>query len=440
MIEINFKFQKQDIVIKSDVGQLLQDVCEEFAKTAKVDLDNIFFVYNGEKINLAMNYYVGQQFNLDSGEGQRIDLLVFKENPFSVVFKYFGVDYVIGAKETEKMKKIIEKFEAKSNVDLKNVFLTYSGNILTDFEEKTLDQIINKLDREAKVMTILVNDLERHSVDSVEDVNIDDPYPQNEENNNPFHNDLNDYQQMYPLINEVQINNQEDEEDCYIFYLLNNIRPIYIILIQIFIVVAFVGIGCPLGIYKKFHEDELFRNIILIIIFGICFIMCIILVIVYYYLKIEMRSHLWYIYHLYYIPLAIIIFYNLAPYIDYKLLLTALAIMFFALIPVIILKGGRIKLFVLFSFISSTIIIISSEFLWIKDGKKTFFLSFFAFFFDIYLGFVYHYSEGLFSYYDSIQSVIMFDYGLFAFMTFSIMMIFYPLYWISKKCIEFFSD
>ena len=108
MIEINFKFQKQDIVIKSDAGQLLQDVCEEFAKTAKVDLDNIFFVYNGEKINLAMNYYVGQQFNLDSGEGQRIDLLVFKENPFSVVFKYFGVDYVIGAKETEKMKKIIE--------------------------------------------------------------------------------------------------------------------------------------------------------------------------------------------------------------------------------------------------------------------------------------------------------------------------------------------
>ena len=142
MIEINFKFQKQDIVIKSDAGQLLQDVCEEFAKTAKVDLDNIFFVYNGEKINLAMNYYVGQQFNLDSGEGQRIDLLVFKENPFSVVFKYLGVDYVIGAKETEKMKKIIEKFEAKSNVDLKNVFLTYSGNILTDFEEKTLDQII----------------------------------------------------------------------------------------------------------------------------------------------------------------------------------------------------------------------------------------------------------------------------------------------------------
>ena len=90
--------------------------------------------------------------------------------------------------------------------------------------------------------------------------------------------------------------------------------------------------------------------------------------------------------------------------------------------------------------LSSTIIIISSEFLWIKDGKKTFFLSFFAFFFDISLGFVYHYSEGLFSYYDSIQSVIMFDYGLFAFMTFSIMMIFYPLYWISKKCIEFFSD
>ena len=50
MIEINFKFQGKDNVIQSNTTRLFKDVCEEFAKKAKVDLDYLIFIYNGEKI------------------------------------------------------------------------------------------------------------------------------------------------------------------------------------------------------------------------------------------------------------------------------------------------------------------------------------------------------------------------------------------------------
>ena len=68
----------------------------------------------GEKINLEMEYYVGQQFNLEfESDNKRVDILVYQEIPFSVIFKYQGIDYIVGAKETEKMKDIFEKFEKK---------------------------------------------------------------------------------------------------------------------------------------------------------------------------------------------------------------------------------------------------------------------------------------------------------------------------------------
>ena len=115
MIEINFMFQGKDNIIKNSTTRLFKDVCEEFAKKAKVDLDYLIFMYHDEKINLEMEYYVGQKSNLEYGsDNKKVDILVYQEIPFSAICKYQGIDYVIGTKETEKMKGIFEKFEKKS--------------------------------------------------------------------------------------------------------------------------------------------------------------------------------------------------------------------------------------------------------------------------------------------------------------------------------------
>ena len=261
MIEINFKFKNKDNIIKCDVGRLFKDVCEEFALKAKVDLDYTFFIYNGEKINLAMNNYVGQQFNLGSEDNKQVELFVFQEIPFSVKFTYKGVDYVVGAKGNEKMKNIFEKFVKKTNINLSKVFFSYSGDVMIDTEEKTLDQVITKLDRDDKGMSILVNDLERDSIHSVDNINNEKLYPLNNDDDNSINHDNNDYR-----INNDNNNNDNDSRvtlihqipennDISFFRKLNDMRPVYIILIQISIIILIVGVGGLLGWNERFKND-----------------------------------------------------------------------------------------------------------------------------------------------------------------------------------------
>ena len=178
---------------------------------------------------------------------------------------------------------------------------------------------------------------------------------------------------------------------------------------------------------------------------GISAIMCITLVIIYRYLQKEFKSKLWYIYYIYYIPLIIIIDYILASFlviingVDYKFYLVCLLIRAFDLISVIILKGSKIKLFILLILISNVIIAVPFAIFW-ENKAITLFISMFSGYYVVYLGIVYYYSHGLFSFYDDKMSVLMYDYGFFSFTVYSFMMLFYPLYWFSKKCVEFFKN
>ena len=459
MIEINFKFQGKDNIIKSSTTRLFKDICEEFAKKVKADLDYLIFIYHDEKINLEMDYYVGQQFNLEfESDNKRVDILVYQEIPFNVIFKYQGIDYVIGAKETEKIKVIFKKFEKKGNISLENVFMIYSGNNISDEEvkEKTLSQVINEDDRGRKAMNISVYDLERNSINSVDNIKIYNPVPQNANNDNdnspnaPLINEVdnidNDNNQIAQSINEIQEdnlenNNRNENSNCF-FKFLENLRPVYIILIQIGVIILFVGIGCLLGFHEYLKNNEIFLKVICIIIFGICGIMSMILAFFFRILKSDFKSKWWYIYYIYYIPIIALINYIIAfdlnpKYADYKLLLVYLFIRAFALVPVIILKRKKLKLFVLLALISNVIIILPLAILWIELSNITILLSLLTFFYDIYLGFVYHYSDGLG---DDKISVLMYDYGFFGMAAYGLGILLYPLYWLSKKCIESFNS
>ena len=173
--------------------------------------------------------------------------------------------------------------------------------------------------------------------------------------------------------------------------------------------------------------------------------MCIPLVIIYRYLQKEFESKWWYIYYIIYIPLIIIIDYLVASVLlivngtDYKFLLVCLLIRAFDLIPVIILKGSKIKLFILLILISTVIIAVPFAIFW-ENKATTLFLSFFSGCYVVYLGYVYYYSHGLFSFYNDKMSVLMYDYGVFSLIVYCFMIIFYPLYWFSKKCVEFFKN
>ena len=234
----------------------------------------------------------------------------------------------------------MKNLKKKANISLVNVFLTYSGNNISDEEvkEKTLSQVINKDDRARKAMSILVNDFERNSIISEDNIKIYSPVPQNVNNDNdnspkaPLINEVdiidNDNNPNAQSINEVQEDNLEDNSrhknsNCF-FKFLEKLRPVYIILIQIGIIILFVWIRCTPGSHEYLKKIEIFLKVISIIVFGIYALMSIILDIFFRILKIEFESKWWYIYYIYYIPLISMINYILAfdlkpTYADYKL-------------------------------------------------------------------------------------------------------------------------
>ena len=220
MIEMHFMFKEEDHIVDCHVERLFKDVVEEFAKKVNEDLETIFFIYKGKKIDLSNYYnYVGQVFNLVfQKEKQRIDLLVFQENLFSIKFIYQGIEYIINAKLKEKMKIVFQKLEEKSEIILQNVIFQKSGDKFSakEKEEIPIEQIANSYDKEENSMTILVYDLERNN--SLANENLGRLLPQSERNdsnyyNNSINNDNINYENPKIYKNEDDISKKYNEKD-----------------------------------------------------------------------------------------------------------------------------------------------------------------------------------------------------------------------------------
>jgi hypothetical protein len=222
MYEINFKYKGQDNIIKCKETKLLIDVCKEFAKKQNLDFDNIFFIHDEEKLNLSLNLYVGQQFGPQYSENkERIEIFVFKENAYSIIFKYGGSDYIINVKLTDKMKDVISKFKLKANIDLQNIYFNYSGNII-EIEDETVDNIITQIDRKEKAMSILVMEIERVTMSSFGDKresllpkNFDeqDNHENNDENNIMNNNNINIIINQNNNENNLDMNNVQEQNN-----------------------------------------------------------------------------------------------------------------------------------------------------------------------------------------------------------------------------------
>ena len=223
---MHFMFKEEDNIVDCHVERLFKDVVEEFAKKVNEDLETIFFIYKGKKIDLSNYYnYVGQVFNLVfQKEKQRIDLLVFQENLFSIKFIYQGIEYIINAKLKEKMKIVFQKLEEKSEIILQNVIFQKSGDkfLAKEKEEIPVEQIANSYDKEENSMTILVYDLERNN--SLANENLGRLLPQSEDNdsnynNNNSINNNNSYENPKIYNDEAEKAkkyNEEDEENIQI--------------------------------------------------------------------------------------------------------------------------------------------------------------------------------------------------------------------------------
>ncbi len=71
-----------------------------------------------------------------------------------VIFNYKSVETVIQCMPNDKMKKIVQNFCQKAEVDINNLIFNYNGSIINI--ELEVNKLENIFDKERKIMNVLV--------------------------------------------------------------------------------------------------------------------------------------------------------------------------------------------------------------------------------------------------------------------------------------------
>ena len=76
MSEINFNYQTKITVIQRRIDDLMKDICQKFADKNQININEIYFIYNGNTIN--ENYTFAQQANSEDNIRNKMNILVNK--------------------------------------------------------------------------------------------------------------------------------------------------------------------------------------------------------------------------------------------------------------------------------------------------------------------------------------------------------------------------
>ena len=161
MININFKYNQNIIIVQCNVNDCMRDICKKFASKINADVDSKVYIFNNTKLNISsdLNLTFAQQINSDDINDKEIQVYDNKDKEYTVKFTYKGENKEIKVKETETvggLTDIIGKYIKKK----KNSFFSlYNGNaILADDMDKPINQITKQLDQSDKQMDLIIED------------------------------------------------------------------------------------------------------------------------------------------------------------------------------------------------------------------------------------------------------------------------------------------
>ena len=161
MININFKYNQNKIIVQCNVNDCMRDICKKFASKINADVDSKVYIFNNTKLNISsdLNLTFAQQINSDDINDKEIQVYDNKDKEYTVKFTYKGENKEIKVKETETvggLTDIIGKYIKKK----KNSFFSlYNGNaILADDMDKPINQITKQLDQSDKQMDLIIED------------------------------------------------------------------------------------------------------------------------------------------------------------------------------------------------------------------------------------------------------------------------------------------
>ena len=161
-MEIYFIYQEKKHKVKCNEADPIQDICEKYAKDNNLDIDNIYFVYKGEKINFNLGLFVQKLYDLKNNsneEQKRMDIYINEKPPFYIKFLYNQKNKIMKVKITDKIKDAFKKFADETLIDLTKICFVYHAKtyFYDQIEDERICDIITYIDKFQRVMSIIIS-------------------------------------------------------------------------------------------------------------------------------------------------------------------------------------------------------------------------------------------------------------------------------------------
>ena len=436
MIDIHFNYKEKKTQFNCSIAEPIIEVFKRFASENNVDFNDLLFIYEGQKINIELDLIIEDQFELKdkSKIKNEITILVFdnvSQDQYYVKFKYNAKDELIKCTKKEKINVICQKFTSKINVDISHLLLLYNGETIVkdDLDNKTFDDLANKIDKEAKIMNIVVYDIENR--DSVRSVSSNQERPfgneqnpelvnnlieirdnENNENNENYENNQNNQN------NENYENNQNENQVAQIVPNILEEKNYYLkFLLILFIQYGLISFLFWLGSYLKINEKFTTNKAIMLLTLISTILVMIASSIIYFTLLEKYKKEKFlYSYHILYGLFIIFNCFLLSKYTDTNNILCTLFLIVLEILAmgiyVFIFKFLKIYLFGLSSFILGLLSTIGFYF-WIEDIITIIIIYSIGFSIILYLVGIIYYSLKVCKRDEFIYASMIYDYSIF---------------------------
>ena len=252
MLEIIFNFKNEKYSIIYNSPRKIKEICEEYANKHSKDINNLRFIYEGDYINLNLDVFLEQQFDLENKKS--IEIMVIEDDIIEIKLLYQQQTIILKVKGDEKMKAIFERFASKAKIELSKIYFMYNSDepiFYEDINGKTVNDFITTLDKTAKTMSIMVFDCPDNESLSINESEDNRPLVNNidiEINNI----EINNIEKINVEKINVENNNVEKLDSKQWFYLIN----FFILISQYILIISLTIMGFSFNINEKLIESD----------------------------------------------------------------------------------------------------------------------------------------------------------------------------------------
>ncbi len=146
MAKVNFTYKGMKTVIQCSKGDKMRTICSKFGTKIEVDINSLFFIYNGSFLNLELTFY--EQAN--SNDKNRLEMNVMaSKNENEADIKCPKCNHII---KIESIKSVSELIKYNKNIN-------FSLNELKKQIESINSNDIGQLENKIGIMNYLINNI-----------------------------------------------------------------------------------------------------------------------------------------------------------------------------------------------------------------------------------------------------------------------------------------